>query len=168
MYKSFERGCDTDELSSCFIPAGQARRLRFIASSKEEYVSVSLTLEFTIFADGSGIGDERWRSDFFEHRQADSRGWKQVLSILLAAREMAGPGVDGARAAIHELDHDMPLRGVDRVRDYEATPRRLVAGNLRRGIERPEGASHSLDDMIGMARMEIEMLQPHLTARSLR
>ena len=112
VYTSFERGCTTDDNSKCFVPPNQARRLRFIASSKEEYASVNLEFEFAIFADGTGLGDERRRGEIFEHRNADSRGWAQVLSILLAARATAGPGVDGARAAIQELDKNMSPRGV--------------------------------------------------------
>ncbi len=42
VYKSYERGCDTEELSSCFVQPRQARRVRFIASSKEDYVAVTL------------------------------------------------------------------------------------------------------------------------------
>jgi hypothetical protein len=165
VYKSFQRGCDNPDLSSCFVPPRQARRVRFIASSKEEYASVTLQLEFAIFADGSGVGSERWRTDFFEHRNAESRGWKQVLAILLSAREEAGPGVEGAQAAIRELDTVKVQRGVDRIREYEAGPRTLASGNLRRGMERTEYASRALDGMIEMARTEIEMVEPHLVAR---
>ena len=165
VYKSFERGCDGQERSRCFVPPGQARRVRFMVSSKEDYVSVTLRLEFAIFADGSGVGSERWRADYFEHRNAESRGWKQVLTILLAEREEVGPGADGARAAARELDKGIPERGSDRIREYESGPRKLAAGNLRRGVERPEQADRVLDDMIAMARTEIEMLEPHLTAR---
>jgi hypothetical protein len=165
VYKSFQRGCDTRDLSSCFVPPGQAHRVRFIASSKEEYVSVRLQLEFAIFSDGSGVGSERWRSDLFEHRNAESRGWKQVLAILLSAREEAGPGVEGTQAAIRELDKVQAQRGVDRIREYETRPRSIASGNLRRGIGRDDHASQPLDDMIQMAGTEIEMLEPHLTAR---
>lgn len=165
VYKSFVRGCPTNEDSGCFVPPKQARRLRFIASSKEEYASVNLEFEFVIFADGTGLGDDRRLAEFFEHRNADSRGWKQVLNILRAVRQTAGPGIEGARAAIVELEKGLPQRGMCPIRDYEATPRRLVAADLRRGLERPAGASHSLDDMIEMARSEIEMLQPHLAPR---
>lgn len=81
------------------------------------------------------------------------------MTILLAAREEAGPGVEGARAAIRELDRVRPQRGADPIREYGAAPRALVSGNLRRQVNRV------LDDMIGLAKKEIEMLQPHLMAR---
>jgi hypothetical protein len=165
VYKSAQRGCDTQDLSSCIVPPRQAHRVRFIASSKEEFAAVTLHLEFAIFADGSGIGSDRWRADFFEHRNAESRGWKQVLAILLSARGEAGPGAEGAQAAIRELDEVKVPRGMDRIREYEAGPRALASGNLRRGLERPDHASRALDDMIHMARTEIEMLEPHLVAR---
>jgi hypothetical protein len=165
VYESFQRGCDTQDLSSCFLPPRQAHRVRFIASSKEEYAGVTLQLEFAIFADGSGIGSDRWRADFFERRNAESRGWKRVLAILLSAREEAGPGVEGAQAAIRELDKVKVQRGVERIREYEAGPRALGSGNLRRGMERPDYASLALDDMIRMARTEIVMLEPHLAAK---
>ena len=36
VYKSFQRGCDNQDVSSCFVPPGQAHRVRFMASSKEK------------------------------------------------------------------------------------------------------------------------------------
>ena len=125
---------------------------------------MTLQLEFAIFADGSGVGSERWRNDFFAHRNAESRGWKQVLAILLSTREEAGPGVEGARVAIRELTRCR----CDEVWIPSASMRLARARSLLEicavGSNVPSLRA-ALDDMIQTARAEVEMLEPHLTAR---
>lgn len=163
-YRQLTRGCQSPESQRCLVPGGQSRRVRFELPS-EEFASITLGLTFAVFSDGPGTGDERERRQVFQLRNAEYLGWKEVLSRLESAREQAGPGVEGAQAALRALEPDSNQGREDPLQARASWPHRQTCVNLRNGLQRPEQAARALDDLIQLARAEMEMLEPHLTAR---
>ena len=159
-YKQLTLGCQSQELQKCYVPGGQSTRVQFMASA-EEFASITLELTFAVFSDGSGIGDDRERRHLFELRNAEYLGWNEVLSILESAREQAGPGVEGAKAAMQVLGPYAVQGREEPLKARQHSPYWQTSVNLRNGLQ----PTRVLDDLIAMARKEIEMLQPHLTAR---